>query len=320
MNKLFNFLFLTFFITACSDKPEDPNRPLDPPDGYMFEILAQTSYALGMLDVIESKPEVPDDIIEYKNIEYKYIDSTSLQLDMYKHKDLKGPAPILIFIHGGAWRTGKRTDYLPYLIDFANKGYITATLSYRLVKQATYPAAVQDVNCGVKWIKKHADEYGIDPDRMVVIGGSAGGHLALMIGYGGDLPLFNQDCPYDVDSKVKLVVDLYGPVDMTTPYAVSTYQVKDFLNTTYDVNPDIFKQASPNTYLTADDPPTLIFHGTIDSLVPVSQSDSLAAWLEELGIPYDYHRLKGWPHAMDVAVEVNDYVRFYLDAFLEKHL
>ena len=162
-------LFLLILIVGCSTQQTDLNRPLDsldPPRGYMNETFLKISYALGILDLIDTEPKVPEDIIEYKDIEYKNIDSLSLQLDIYRRKDLTAPAPVLIFIHGGAWRSGKRQDYLRYLIDYAEKGYVTATLSYRLVKQATFPAAVQDANCGVKWIKKHAAEYGIDADRI----------------------------------------------------------------------------------------------------------------------------------------------------------
>lgn len=312
-------LFVYLLISGCSTKSTDPNRPLEPPGGYMNETFLKMAYGLGMLDLIETEPEVPEEILEIKNIEYKNIDSISLQLDLYKRRDLNELAPVLIFIHGGAWRTGKRADYLPYLIDYAKKGYVTATISYRLVKQATFPAAVQDVSCGVKWIKAHAAEYGIDPERIALVGGSAGGHLAMMIGYGGENAIFNQDCPVG-DHNVKAIIDLYGPVDLTTPYAISTYQTQDFLNTTYDKNPDIYKLASPKTFISSDDPPTLIFQGAIDSLVPVSQSDSLDIWLEKAGVPHEYHRLKGWPHTMDLAVEVNEYCQFYIDRFLEKYL
>ena len=320
MTKLVYFLILLSIIASCSTKSSDPDRPLAPPRGYMNETFMKISYGLGMLDLIETEPEVPNDIEVYENLEYKYIDSTSLQLDIYRLKDLVEPAPVMIFIHGGAWRSGKRSDYLPYLVDYAKKGYITATVSYRLVKQAVFPAAVQDVNCAVKWIKSHADQFGINANKVALIGGSAGGHLSLMIGYGGEDVLFNQDCQAGGDSKVNAVIDLYGPVDLTTPYAIGTYQVQDFLNTTYDVDPGIFKTASPRTYISLDDPPTLIFQGTIDSLVPVSQSDSLNSWLEKTGIPHEYHRLKGWPHTMDLSVEVNEYCQFYIDRFLAQHL
>ena len=312
--------FLLGLAAGCKTKVQDPNRPLGQPKGYMNETFLKISYALGMLDLIEKAPAVPEDIRQFKNIEYKNVDSFSLQLDIYKHKDLKVPAPAMIFIHGGAWRTGKRSDYLPYLIDYAKKGYITVTVSYRLVKQAVFPAAVQDVNCAVKWVKANAAEYGIDTQRIALIGGSAGGHLAMMIGYGGEDTLFNRECTYESDSKVNAVINLYGPVDLTTPYSISTYQVKDFLNCTYDKAPAIYQMASPKTFISAGDPPTLTFHGTIDSLVPVSQSDSLDSWLEKADVPHDYHRLKGWPHTMDLSAKVNEYCQFYIDDFLEKHL
>jgi len=318
-NFVFSIVFLAL-VLSCNTKSSDPNRPLSAPKGYMNETFLKISYGLGILDLIETEPEIPEEILEIKDIEYKNIDSISLQLDIYKLKNLTEPAPVMIFIHGGAWRTGKRSDYLPYLIDYAKKGFVTATVSYRLVKQAAFPAAVQDINCAVKWIKSHAGEYGINPEKVVLIGGSAGAHLAMMIGYGGNEDLFHQDCTLENDNKVNIVIDLYGPADLTTPYAISTYQTQDFLNTSYEEDPDIYKMASPKTFITSDDPPTLIFQGTIDSLVPVSQSDSLDVWLEKAGIPHEYHRLKGWPHTMDLSVKVNEYCQFYIDRFLEEHL
>ncbi len=321
INKQYLLAFSVFLlISACKPKSVDPNRPLPPPRGYMNETFLKIAYGLGMLDLMDTDREVPDNIESFTNIEYKKVGSKTLQLDIYRLKDLAEPKPVMIFIHGGSWRSGKRSDYLPYLIDYAEKGYVTATVSYRLVKEAIFPAAVQDVNCAVKWIKKHATEYGINPDKIVLIGGSAGGHLAMMIGYGGNEEIFNEGCDLQISSDVDAVINLYGPVDLTTPYAVSTYQVKDFLNTTYDKDPKTFELASPKTFISKDDPPTLTFHGTIDSLVPVSQADSLDVWLDKAGVPHEYHRLKGWPHTMDLSVKVNEYCQFYIDRFLSEYL
>ncbi len=315
-------ILLTFFtILGCNTDTTDQDRPLKAPKGYMNETFLKIAYGLNMLDLLDAEPPVPDNIEAFKDITYKNIDDNNLQLDIYKQKGLEGPAPAMIFVHGGSWKKGKRQDYLPYLIDYAKKGYVTITVSYRLSPVAKFPAAAQDVNCGIKWVKEHAMEYGIDPERIALVGGSAGGHLSLLLGYGGDEPVFNQDCELSsVSSKVKVVVDFYGPVDMTTPYAISTEQVQGFLGTTYDKNPEVYELASPSTFITPDDPPTLIFQGTIDSLVPVSQSDSLDSWLQQAGVPRDYHRLKGWPHSMDVSREVNEYCQFYIDRFLEKYL
>ena len=307
-------------LNSCQNRFVDSGGETKPPTGFMNETVLKAALWLGWVDLMEADPPIPPDIEVFKDIEYKKVDSLSLQLDIYKQKNISKPTPLILFIHGGAWRTGKRSDYLPYLLDYAKKGFVTATVSYRLVKQALFPAAVQDVNCALQWIRANAAKYQIDPDRIVLLGGSAGGHLAMMIGYGGENELFNQDCNLDTQEKVKAVINFYGPADLTTPYAISMYQVKDFLGTEYDKNPVVFRDSSPRFYISADDPPTLIFHGTIDSLVPVSQSDSLQSWLNQAGVPNVYHRLKGWPHAMDVSVKVNRYCQQRIDEFLDKYL
>jgi acetyl esterase/lipase len=322
MKKTFPILLIavTLVTSNCQSQKTDDNGLMKAPSGYMNETLLKISYGLGMLDLIETEPKIPEEILEIKNIEYKRVDTLSLRLDIYKLKNLQSPAPLLIFVHGGAWRSGKRSDYLPYLIDYAKKGYVTATVSYRLVKHAKFPAAVQDVNCAVKWLKSHADNYGFDPERIALIGGSAGGHLSMMIGYGGNEPMFNNGCDTITSSKVKVIVDLYGPTDLTTPYAIGRKEAIDFIGDSYANKPDQYLLASPKHYITPDDPPTLIFQGTIDSLVPVSQSDSLDIWLKKAGVPHEYHRLKGWPHTMDLSVKVNAYCQYYIDEFLKKHL
>ncbi len=313
---------MVFMCFGCNTKSTDPNRPMEAPSGYMNETFLKISYGLGMLDLIDAKPKViPEGIQEIKNIEYKNINGKSLQLDVYKRKDLQTPAPTLIFVHGGSWRSGKRSDYLFYLLDYAQKGYVTVTVSYRMIKDALFPAAVQDLDCAVRWIRQHADEYGIDADRMALVGGSAGAHLSLLVGYDGDNPAFIGECgPDSISSSVKAIVNLYGPIDLTTDYAIGTYQVQDFLGKLYEDDPELYQLASPRFHISAGDPPTLTFHGTIDSLVPVSQADSLDAWLANVHVPHEYHRLKGWPHTMDLSVKVNEYCRFYMDDFFEKYL
>jgi len=283
--------------------------------------MLKLAYMLGFIKIVNLKPEVPDSIEEYKDIEYKRIGDSSLKLNIYKPKKLNRSAPCLIFIHGGGWRTGKRSDYLPYLIDFAKQGYVTATISYRLIKKAKFPAAVKDVKCAVKWIRAHAQDYLIDPDKIAVVGGSAGGHLSMMIGYSSDDPEFDGECDFDsVSSQVQAVVNLYGPSDLTTEYALSRYEVADFIEPAYDQQPEMYQKASPINFITNDDPPTLIFQGTLDELVPVRQSDILKKTLEDVGVPSEYHRLKGWPHTMDAAEPVNRYCQHYMNAFFQKYI
>lgn len=302
-------LFLMLFL-ACTQEPHEGERPLKAPRGFRSEGFLKAAYAIRLLKLIETEPAVPESIEVQKDIVYKQVDSTSLQLDIYKLKNLSEAAPVLIFIHGGAWAKGERSDYLPYLLDYAQKGYVTITVSYRLSGAAHFPAAVQDVQSAVQWIREHSAAHMINPEKIALIGGSAGGHLAMMVAYADENP----------DRKVQAVVNLYGPTDLTTEYARNRDECLNFLGKSYQERPDLYQAASPQTYISRDDPPTLIFHGTIDSLVPVSQSDSLHQWLDRAGVPNEYHRLKGWPHTMDLSTKVNDYCQYYMDTFFKRYL
>lgn len=308
-------------LLGCVSTPRN-GRELKAPGGYWSETMMKLAYGVGALRLIDRNPEVPADLEVFSDQVYKRIDSVELALDVYRLRDQGDERkPTLVFVHGGAWKTGKRSDYLPYLIDYAKKGYVTVTVSYRLSRVAKFPAAVRDVNCAVRWLKIHADEFGVDPDRMVLIGGSAGGHLSMMVGYAGEEELFEPECDTGpVNSEVKAVVNLYGPTDLTTDEARGRGEPISFLGATYEERPELYRQVSPRFYIRPGLPPTLIFHGTIDSIVPVSQADSLAQWLADADVPYDYHRLHGWPHTMDLSKKVNAYCQFYIDGFLEEHL
>jgi len=303
-------LLLLMLLQACSQEVPEGDGPPKAPRGFRSEGMLKAAYALRLLKLIDTEPEVPANIDVQEGIEYKLVDSISLQLDIYKQKSLTEAAPVLIFIHGGSWAKGKRSDYLPYLLDYAQKGYVCVTVSYRLAGLAHYPAAVQDVQDAVHWIREHAAVHMINPEKIALIGGSAGGHLAMMVGYADEAK----------DRKVQAVVNLYGPADLTTEYARNRDECLNFLGESYQDRPDLYRHASPRTHITGDDPPTLIFHGTIDSLVPVSQSDSLHSWLDRAGVPNEYHSLKGWPHTMDLSTKVNNYCQYYMDAFFRLYL
>ncbi|MEN8119715.1 MAG: alpha/beta hydrolase [Bacteroidota bacterium] len=297
------------------------NEPPKMPDGYRSNTTLKIAYAFGTLKLVDKEPPVPKDIIKYSDLVYKKVGDRRLKLDIYHRKNINKPAPLLIFIHGGAWKKGDRDDYRKYLIDFANKGYVTATITYRLSEEAKFPAAVNDVKCAVKWLKFNAEKYFINPDKIAVIGGSAGGHLAMMIGYSSDVAEFKKGCgETNVDSRVQVVVNLYGPSDLRSKIAKETSSVQEFIGKSYDKAPVAYKKATPLTYLSKDDPPTLIFHGTLDELVPVEQSDILNTKLKNVGIVSEYHKLKGWPHTMDLGKEVNEYCQYYMNRFFEKYI
>ena len=308
------FIFLTTANSAESSPPPAP--------GYKTPAEVMAAIAAGEIKLIKSPKEMPDGVIEQKNIEYGKVGERALQLDLYLPEKILKPVPGLIFIHGGGWSAGSRDVYKPYTVSYAKKGYVAATISYRLTGEAIFPAAVEDAKCAVRWLRANAAKYHVDPNKIAVIGGSAGGHLSLMVGYSSDVPeLEGNGGNPRVSSSVQAVVDFYGPYDLTTDFARKAGVVKKFLgDKTYDEAPELYKRASPMTYLTKNDPPTLILHGTIDDVVPVEQSDRLAARLKELGIPVVYDRLEGWPHTMDAAEIVHQRCQYFMDQFFAKYL
>lgn len=295
-------------------------EPPPMPKGYASTAEVMTAIAKNEVELLDENVPPPEGVKELAGIEYCSVDGISLKLDLALPENAEGPLPGLIFIHGGAWVSGERKVYHLYTYKFAQEGYAAATISYRLADQARFPAAVEDAKCAVRWMRAHASEYGIDPGNIAVIGGSAGGHLAMMAGYSDDAEFKGAGGYDDVSSAVQAVVNFYGPYDLTADIAKESGDVKEFLGAAYEENPDIYLEASPMHYLDEGDPPTLIFHGTIDDVVPVEQSDRLAARLEELGIPHSYQRFEGWPHTMDLAKAVNERCRWFMYRFFEEHL
>lgn len=314
-------LFLCLLaISACTPKETDILAGAPPvPKGYANYLEVVAAFGKGEVKLIADNPPIPDSVEAHKDIEYAKESGQSLLLDLFVPKALTKPAPTLVFIHGGGWSGGKKEDYHVYNIDFAKRGYVTATLNYRLSGVAPYPAAVQDCKTAIRWLRAHAAEYGIDPERIGVIGGSAGGYLVMMLGYAHD-PALEGSLYKEQSSNVQAVANFYGPCDLTVEMARKAPEVTSFLKKTYEEAPELFKSSSPIFYITKDAPPTLIVHGTIDQTVPLAQSDALAAKLAEAGVPYVYDKIEGWPHTLDAAAGVNEHCQYVLDKFMSRYL
>lgn len=293
-----------------------------PPPGYPSRDAVLQAIRVGELKLINPLIPVPETIQVEKDVQYGTGGDRALKLDLYQPRSLDRPVPGLVFIHGGAWSGGKRSDYRYYGIKFAERGYVFATITYRLSNEAPFPAAVEDAKCAVRWMRANAERLKVDPEKIAVVGGSAGGHLALMVGYTSDIASLEGTGGHpDVSSRVQAVVDLYGPTDLTLPAVRTSGAVKRFLGgKDWGQAPETYRLASPIMHVTKDDPPTLILHGTIDQVVTVSQSDALAEKLKKTGVSYHFDRLEGWPHAMDMAEDANRYCRTEILAFLDKYL
>jgi len=320
--KILLLLFLLFCLLMVTPRVIGFLFPGKTPIGYHFEALDYLAVGTRLERLVDLEPEVPESIEEIKNIEYKNVNGKSLQMDFYRPKSGDSPLPLLVFIHGGGWRSGERSDYLVYLVDFAEKGYMTATISYRLVKDSIYPAAIEDVSDAAEWLFGNSNKYGYDPGRIALIGGSAGAHLSMLAGYGWDessRKIENGETA-EGERRIKAVVDIYGPVDLTTDYAKSQSLVTGFIGHSWEEAPELYRQASPITYLDKNDPPTLILQGTSDNLVPARQSDTLKAKLDSLGVPCEYYRFPLWPHSMDIVKRVNEFSQQKMEEFFERYL
>jgi acetyl esterase/lipase len=277
----------------------------------------------GEIKRISRVPQLPEKVEAQRDIEYGKGGEKPLLLDLYKPKEMKKPAPGLIFVHGGSWSRGDRKVYGYYCQHFAEKGYVAATIEYRLSGEAPFPAAIQDVKCAIRWMRANAAKLGVDPNKIGLAGGSAGGHLVLLAAYANsdDPELEGTGGNPGVSSRVQAVIDLYGPVELKASKLSRRSPVLKFMGgKSTDEAPQLYAKASPFNHLSKDAPPTLILHGTVDELVNISQSDKLAAKLGELGIPYLYDRQEGWHHAMDAVAVVNVRCVWFMDQFLSQVL
>jgi acetyl esterase/lipase len=297
-------------------------NPKKAPMGYYLEIPTMVAVYSGLESLINKTPAIPDNVEAIKNVEYKSINGRSLQLDIYQPKGLSKPAPLLVFIHGGGWRGGDRADYLVYLTHFAKLGYVTATVSYRFLKEAPYPACVEDIIDARDFLYQNGEKYNYDPDRICLIGGSAGSHLAMLAAFGWKKQGVVKDSLASTvpKHKIKAVVEIYGPTDFTTEYARNHPTISGFMAHAYQEAPQLYVEASPITYVTKDTPPTLILHGTRDMLVPISQAELLKHKMDSLGVTNVYCPVPGWPHTMDIVQRVNNYTKATMLDFFENYV
>lgn len=224
-----------------------------------------------------------------------------------------GPFPCVVMIHGGAWQFGGRGDFslgkesngqrVPSWLEVAaEKGYVAASVSYRLAPKHKFPAMAEDCRSAVRFLRANAKKFNIDPDRFAALGFSAGAHLALLVGMADQSAGFDVGDHLDVSGRVQCVVDFFGPTDIglcaATPGIEDAYVVPVFGKAAKS-DPAVYKKASPLTYASKDAPPTLILHGNLDWIVPIKHSEALqkcltdaGAHVEMLTVPFGGHG--GW--------------------------
>jgi acetyl esterase/lipase len=234
------------------------------------------------------------------DLQYGAVEGYPLLLDAYLPADDE-VHPAVVYIHGGGWRGGDKRGALHAVRGdiLIPAGVAIFAINYRLSGVAPYPAAVDDCLAAVRWIREHADEHNVDPDNMAVWGGSAGGHLALMMGFmepsGDDLAADGGP----LDNFFRCVVAKNPPTDLTADDEMhSERALLAFMDATREEEPERFAEASPVTHLSADDPPVFAMHGTADRTVPYNQALVLQESMAELDVPLTLLTFEGAGHGL----------------------
>lgn len=267
------------------------------------------------------KVVVPATVVFERDIEYANPDQQHLQLNLARPKEAKGALPAIVCIHGGGFRAGSREGYNNLIIKLAEQGYVAVTVSYRLAPKYQFPAAVHDTKAAVRWVRANAKKYHIDPDRIGVTGGSAGGHLAQFLAVTADVKEFEGDQNPGHSSRVNCVVNVYGPSDFTKSYgkSVDAAQVLPlWLGGDLTTAKGAHIKSSPLYWVTPNAAPTLCIHGTKDTYVHHEQSEWLVDKLKAANVEAELLLLDGAGHGFngDAATKAADAT----SKFFAKHL
>ena len=289
-------------------------------------LVSQSIFAQGQgLPPKRIRDRLPEGTVIHGNVPYNNDTLKKHQLDLYIPANATGDTPLLVMVHGGGWIGNDKYAHMGYMPNTVaavlNSGIAIACIDYRYAQDAVYPGILQDCNQAVTFLYDHAKEYHLDVDRFAVMGFSAGGHLASVMGTSQNnkvKSLYFEDSyrPFEY----KAVVDFYGPSDLTllSGNEDPTSPEGILIGAAPLLRPDLAKAASPITYIDKDDPPFLIFHGEKDNIVPNTQSKLFNAWLNCSGVDSELTIVPGAPH-FGPMYDVEE-IRTKVMDFLNEHL
>jgi len=221
----------------------------------------------------DDEPEVvltPD----VTDVTYCTLDDVPLKLDLYFPPDAVVPYQVLVYVHGGSFTSGdkRKGSGIIDIPAMTKRGYAVAAINYRLMPEHPFPAEVIDAKCAIRFLRAHAEEYNLFTEKIGIWGGSAGGHLAAMVGLTNGDPAFELGENREQSSQVEAVVEMFGPTDLTQPMGWLQHQLLRRAFGTDSPNDTRLIEASPIQYVRRGTPPFLVLHGEQDTAVPVEQA------------------------------------------------
>jgi acetyl esterase/lipase len=278
-------------------------------------------------DPRQSEP-LPKGVQAFRNLPYAATDNLRQTLDLFLPKDRKKDEslPMIVFIHGGGWKNGSKEGMIGKLAPYLKTGsFAAASINYRLSGEAIWPSQIHDCKAAIRWLKGNSKKYGFDAGRLAVWGNSAGGHLVAMMGVSGGVKSLEGQLGKHLDqkSRVNCVVDFCGPthllsmgkfpsrIDHDSPNSPESQLIGGAIQE----NKKPANNASPITYVTKDDAPILIVHGTDDPLVPFNQGKFFHLALLKAGVKSEFLGMEGMGHGLG-GTEVDSRVRKFLESQL----
>jgi acetyl esterase/lipase len=271
-----------------------------------------------------ARPAIPATIQAHTNVTYCTLGSRALQLDIFYPKaNWKGGYPAVLFIHGGGWRSGDRSQHVPMAQQLAAKGYVTVTAEYRLSTEALYPAAVHDLKAAIRWLRANASTYPIDTTQIAVWGFSAGGQLAALVGTtNGDKQLEGDACYTSHSSRVQAIVDVDGVLAFIHPESREGDDSKSpsagtqWFGASTAKNPALWQQASSLNHVTAQTPPIAFINSSVEWMH--AGREDMIKKLDAYHVYHEVHSLPNTPHTFPLFTPWFATTLDYTTAFLNK--
>jgi acetyl esterase/lipase len=301
---------LASILKQFPEADADGNRELTLKEATAF-LAARATKLQKQLGAAAALGNLPGGLAVDRDVTYgKGPDAAHQKLDILYHKDSEQLRPAIVMIHGGGFRAGSKAAFHPLMRDFALQGYVTLSVTYRFSQIAPFPAQVADCKLAVRWLRAHAEKYGVDPKRVGVTGASAGAYLAAMLALTDSADGFDGHGAYrEQSSSVQAAVPLCGAYDVRPPAlrraGMSEADWENFLGEAPSANPGLALKASPVAHASRHAPPFLIIHADNDLLAPAFFASDLAQALETAGARCALCLVKGAAHGWPLAYETD---------------